>query len=188
MLAVKAGDTDAFEALYAKYARQIVRYMMQFVSAQARAEELAQDVFLQVYRARLRYTPRARFATWLYRIATNACLSELRRPEHRERIISVDAPDPFSDRERGLDLPDPEAAEGERETLGQEVRERIRVLLDTLPPQQRAALLLARSEGLSYEEVAASLDCSVSAVKSLVHRATVSLRDGLRTHLGTEDA
>jgi RNA polymerase sigma-70 factor, ECF subfamily len=183
MLAVQAGDPGAFQELYNKYARQMVRFAMQFVGSQARAEELGQDVFLQVFRARRRYQPRARFATWLFRIATNACLTEVRRPEHRSRVESINAVDPASDRDVQVDLSDPAALEGETAALSQELRGRIRTLLERLPPQQRAALLLARTEGFSYEDVAASLDCSVSAVKSLIHRATVTLRDGLRDYL-----
>jgi len=184
MLAVQAGDSGAFQELYGKYSRQIVRFAMRFVGSQARAEELAQDVFLQVYRARRRYQPRARFATWLFRIATNTCLTELRRPEHRTRPESIDAPDPASDRDSGLELSDATAPEGEATVLSAELQGRVQTLLERLPPQQRAALLLARAEGFSYEDVAASLDCSVSAVKSLIHRATVTLRDGLKDYVG----
>src|SRR5437867_7693679 len=104
MLAVQAGNTAAFEELYSKYDRQVVRFAMQFVGSQARAEEITQDVFLQIYRARQRYQPQARFATWLYRIATNACLTDLRRPEHRSRTQSLDAPDPSGERDTPLEI------------------------------------------------------------------------------------
>lgn len=182
MLAAQAGDTDAFQQLYAKYARQIVRFAAQFCGSQARAEELAQDVFLQVYRARDTYEARARFSTWLFRIATNACLSEMRRPEHRAAATSLDAPDPDEDDSPSRDLRDTKAAEGESTALASEKREWVRRLLERLPPQQKAALLLARAEGFSYEEVAESLGSSVPAVKSLIHRATLALRDGMKRY------
>ncbi len=186
MLAVKAGDSAAFKELYGKYARQIVRYAMQFVQSQSRAEELAQDVFLQVYRARKSYEPRARFTTWLYRIATNTCLTEVRRPEHRVRMEPLGGTDPDDESERAGELADPRIADGEATAIASQVKERMQALLEGLPPQQKAALLLARVEGFSYEEIAESLSCSVSAVKSLVHRATVAMRDGLGDILGTE--
>lgn len=186
MLAAQAGDTEAFQQLYAKYSRQIVRFALQFCGSQARAEELAQDVFLQVYRARASYEARARFSTWLFRIATNACLSEMRRPEHRSPAASLDAADADGEDEGTRDLPDPEAAEGESASLASEKRTLVRRLLADLPPQQHAALLLARAEGFSYDEVAESLGVSVPAVKSLIHRATVSLRQGMQRYQSGE--
>lgn len=179
MLAVQRGDRAAFEQLFEKYVRGVVGFAAQFVGTRARAEELAQDVFLQVYRARARYAPRARFATWLYRMVTNACLSEVRRADYRSRIQAAN-------QGRGHNPDDPlpalEAAtrSSEDALMSQEALDRLRAALDDLPPQQRAALLLARVEGLSYDEVAVALSCSVSAIKSLIHRATVTLRDRMQ--------
>jgi RNA polymerase sigma-70 factor (ECF subfamily) len=177
MLAVQRDERGAFETLFRKYARQLVGFARQFVGSQARAEELVQDVFLQVYRTRRQYVPRARFATWLYRIATNACLSEVRRGEYHGRLVPLDPPE--QDDEAPVQLADPGARTGEDLVLSREAVEKITGVLGALPPQQRAALLLARAEGWSYEEVAESLGCSLSAVKSLIHRATVTLRDQL---------
>jgi RNA polymerase sigma-70 factor (ECF subfamily) len=176
MLAVQRGDRSAFEQLFEKHVRGVVGFAAQFVGARARAEELAQDVFLQVYRTRARYLPRARFTTWLYRMVTNACLSEVRRADHRSRSRALDDSANRSIDELGS-LTDGATRSSEDALLSQESLDRLRTVLDTLPPQQRAALLLARVEGLSYEEVAEALSCSVSAVKSLIHRATVTLRD-----------
>jgi len=187
MLAAQAGDTAAFQHLYEKYGRQIVRFARQFCGSQARAEELAQDIFLQVYKARASYEARARFSTWLFRVATNACLSEMRRPEHRTRTASLDAVEEDEEGERRLELPDPEAPEGEAAALASEKRARLRRLLAQLPPQQRVALLLARAEGFSYDEVAENLGVSVPAVKSLIHRGTVALRDGMRRYESGDD-
>lgn len=175
MLAVQRGDTSAFQQLFEKYIAQVVGFAAQFVGIRARAEELAQDVFLQIYRTRARYVPRARFKTWLYRMVTNACLSELRRGDYRGRVQSLDHPPAtHGDDPQLLETP---TRSSEDVLLGQEVVSRLQSALAELPPQQRAALLLARVEGLSYEEVAAALETSVSAVKSLVHRATVSMRE-----------
>ncbi|GIW40588.1 MAG: RNA polymerase sigma24 factor [Candidatus Binatia bacterium] len=187
MLAVQAGNEEAFRRLYRKYARALVRYAMHFVGSQARAEEVAQDVFLHAFRARSSYRPKARFATWLYRIATNACLSELRKPEHRDTsFLELDG-NP-GDRENRVDLPDPRSRDPEDDVSAVELRSRILSALRTLPPQQRAALLLARAEGFSYEEVAEALGTTVSAVKSLVHRATVRMRTELADVLSEKTA
>jgi RNA polymerase sigma-70 factor (ECF subfamily) len=175
MLAVQRDDRGAFEALFRKYGRQLVGFARQFVGSHARAEELVQDIFLKIYHSRQRYVPRARFATWLYRIATNQCLSEVRRGEYHGRMISLDPSEDEND--APLQIADPEARSSEDLMLGREAADKIRGVLESLPPQQRAALLLARAEGFSYDEVAETLGCSVSAVKSLVHRATVTLRD-----------
>jgi RNA polymerase sigma-70 factor (ECF subfamily) len=111
-------------------------------------------------------------------MVTNACLSELRRPEHRARVRSLDRPL----RDSADDPPpiaEPSTPSSEEAALGHEAVKELQAAVAQLPPQQRAALLLARANGLSYEEVALSLSCSVSAVKSLIHRATVTLREQL---------
>jgi len=177
MLAAQRDDEGAFEALFRKYGRQLAAFARQFVGSHARAEELVQDVFLHIYQTRHRYAPRARFATWLYRIATNACLSEVRRGEYRGKVTSLEPPD--TDDGPAPQIADAEARTGEEILLSRESGQRIQAVLAALPAQQRAALLLARVEGFSYEEVAESLNCSLSAVKSLVHRATVTVRDRL---------
>jgi RNA polymerase sigma-70 factor (ECF subfamily) len=180
MLAVQQGDEAAFHRLFEKHVGGVIGFAMQFVGNRARAEELAQDVFLQIFRTRSRYAPRARFKTWLYRMVTNACLSELRRPEHRVRLQPLDPP-------AGEQMDDPRASvevpgrSGEEMALDREAVDRLRAAVAELPAQQRAALLLARVNGLSYDEVAASLSCSVSAVRSLIHRATVTLREQMRS-------
>ena len=178
MLAVQRGDDSAFRQLFEKHVGGLVGFAVQFVGVRARAEELAQDVFLQVYRMRMRYAPRARFATWLYRMLTNACLTEMRRVEYRVRVQPVEGrPAVGDDPASALDTLTPSAEDA---LLSRESLDSMQRGLGALPPQQRAALLLARVEGMSYEEVAATLSCSVSAVKSLIHRATVSLRERVR--------
>jgi RNA polymerase sigma-70 factor (ECF subfamily) len=180
MLAVQRGDDAAFEALFRKYVRQVVRFSLSFVGSYARAEELAQEAFVRVYRTKSRYQPSARFSTWLYRIVTNLCVSDARRAEHRFMAavprVREGGDEPAV--EVG-DLPDETTQTGEEYLLAQEDLHRIRGALERLPPQQRAALLLARVEGLSYDEVAQSLGSSVSAVKSLIHRATSTMRNEL---------
>jgi RNA polymerase sigma-70 factor (ECF subfamily) len=179
MLAVQHNDATAFRQLFDKHAAGVVGFAMQFVGSKARAEELAQDVFLRLYRHRGRYMPRARFTTWLYRMVTNACITELRRAEHRVGSYSMDE-GRTADTQGPPELPDRTAISGEDAVLQQERLQSLKHVLNDLPAQQRAALLLARVEGMSYDEVGVSLGCSVAAVKSLIHRATVTLRDRLR--------
>jgi RNA polymerase sigma-70 factor (ECF subfamily) len=173
MLAVQQDSRDAFDVLFRKYVGPVVAFASSYVGSRARAEELAQDAFVQLYRARSQYQPRARFKTFLYRIVTNVCLSEVRRAHYRQEVTELP-------QERLAEIAESDARSGEEELVLQEDVDSMRRAVRALPPQQRAALLLARIEGMSYEEVARSLACSVSAVKSLIHRATVSLREQLR--------
>lgn len=183
MLRFRAGDERAFRELFQKHGRAIVNFAYNFVGSRPRAEELAQDVFLQVYRAGARYEPNAKFTTWLYRIATNACLNEVRRPERRYRMRPLERETDSGDERAEISLPDPAALPGESILAGRELESRIRVVLAALPENQRAALIMSRVDGLSYREVADALECSESAVKSLVFRATATLRRELQEFL-----
>jgi RNA polymerase sigma-70 factor (ECF subfamily) len=178
MLAVQRGEMAAFRELFDKHVAGAIGFATQFVGSRARAEELIQDVFLQLYRTRSRYAPRARFKTWLYRMVTNACLSEMRRADYRAGRDAHPPPGESTD-PRGC-APEATARSTEDAVLGQEALRRMQIVLDALPPTQRAALLLVRAEGFSYDDVAKTLSCSLPAVKSLVHRATVSLRERLK--------
>ncbi len=178
MVAFQAGDESAFRALFEKYGRSMVGYCNHFVRDPARAEELAQDVFLNLHRSAARYQPSARFKTFLYRIASNLCLNELRRGEHgarRELDRSPHGVEEASD----LDAFPADVADPEQVAVGTALEKAFRELLVRLPEKQRAALVMARLEGLSYEEIADVLGTTVSAVKSLVHRATVAAANAL---------
>jgi RNA polymerase sigma-70 factor (ECF subfamily) len=181
MLAFRDGDESAFDGLFQRWAGPLLRYLERMVSDTATAEELVQEAFLRVHRARERYTPEARFSTWLYRIATNLALNELRRParqarhERYERSGEDDAP-----LELAAEAVEPEAlADARRAGAALAVR------LAALPERQRAALWLTAVEGLSYAEVARSLETTEKSVKALVHRARASLA---AARLGTEGA
>jgi len=171
MLAFRAGDADAFDALFRRWAGPLLRYLTRMLRDAAAAEELVQEVFIRVHGARERYTADARFSTWLYRIATNLALNELRRPRRRD-------PHPSADAEGGPVLAAggaaPDALAHARRLSEQVERE-----LQTLPENQRAALWLAAVEGLSYAEVASALDVTEKAVKALVHRARATLASRL---------
>jgi RNA polymerase sigma-70 factor (ECF subfamily) len=170
MLAFQRGDEGAYRTLFERHARAMVAFCHHFVRDAARAEELAQDVFVNVYRAKDRYQPSARFKTYLYRVASNLCLNELRRPERAARATSGRGEDGPPDPD---DLASP-AASPEEMARGRALERAVRDMLAALPEKQRTALVLCRFEGLSYEEIAEVLGASLPAVKSLIHRATVS--------------
>jgi RNA polymerase sigma-70 factor (ECF subfamily) len=175
MLAFQRGDEGAFRTLYERYAPAMFRFCHHFVRNAARAEELAQDVFLNVYRARERYRPSARFQTFLYRVASNHCLNEVRRGTH-ERPAHTSPEEPEVDAVDAL----PSGDAGPEEIVrARALESAVQALLARLPEKQRAALVLCRFEGLAYEEIAQVLETTVSAVKSLVHRATVAAAGAL---------
>lgn len=171
MLAFQRGDAAAFRALFERHARAMVAFCRHFVRDAARAEELAQDVFVKLHEGARRYRPDARFKTFLYRIASNHCLNELRRGEYASRARASPASEVRTG--AGEDLPSRDATPLE-EAEGRALEAAVRELLDRLPDTQRAAFVLCRFEGLSYQEIAETLGTSVPAVKSLVHRATVT--------------
>jgi RNA polymerase sigma-70 factor (ECF subfamily) len=182
MLRVQAGDESAYRDLFAKFAPRILQYVRRLVGSEARAEEVTQDVFVQVFRFRLRYRPDARFATWLYTIATNLCLNELRRPERQLRVDLWDRPGDEPDAE-GPPLPDPAAIDPEVGVATRELARAIERAVGELPPKQRAALLLSRQDGLAYRDVGEALGISEGAVKALLFRATHALKARLREHM-----
>lgn len=187
MVAFQSGDESAFRTLFEKHGRAMVAFCNHFVRDGARAEELAQDVFLKLHRSASRYRPTARFRTFLYRIASNHCLNELRRGEYAaRRELERNAED------RG-EPADPDSVAGSARNpeellvasaLGRAVQE----LLARLPEKQRAAFVLARFEGLSYGEIADVLETTVPAVKSLVHRATLAAAAALASYAPAEEA
>jgi RNA polymerase sigma-70 factor (ECF subfamily) len=172
MLALRAGDASAFDALFRRWSAPLLRFLERMLRDAASAEELVQEVFLRVHRARDRYAPEARFSTWLYRIATNLALNELRRPRRRE-------PHRSTDEEGGSELA-AEAAAPEAVVDARRMGARVERELARLPEKQRAALCLTAVEGLSYAEVAEALEVSEQAVKALVHRARSALAERLR--------
>jgi RNA polymerase sigma-70 factor (ECF subfamily) len=181
MLRVKEGDREAFRTLFERHAAAIARFAGGFVGSSARADELAQEVFLQVYRTRDRYEPRARFSTWLYTIAHNLCLNEVRRHDYRTRVDLAGAG--AADDAPAWDPGDPEAAEGESYSAQRELEARVAALVAELPEAQRTALILSRVEELRYQQIGEILGCSEQAVKSLIFRATQRLKAGLKGYL-----
>jgi RNA polymerase sigma-70 factor (ECF subfamily) len=183
MLRVREGDEDAFRDLFRKHCPHVLRFVRRHVGEGAIADELVQDVFTQMYRARGRYRPDARFTTWLYTIALNICRNERRRPEHQLRV-RPDKEDAQSGADPILDPIDDAAPTAEEVVAGQELEDRIQAALQRLPEKQRSALLLSRVDGLAYRDVASVLGCTEGAVKALLFRATQTLKRDLLTLVG----
>src|SRR5258708_30478793 len=174
-----AADSAAYEYLVNKFHRPMIAFMYRMSRNQALAEELAQEVFLRVYRSRKSYAAEAKFTTWLYRIATNLAVNHARdnKVERSGRVVSLDEPD----EETGttLDVADP-ALNVEQQILHRERLVAIKKQITALPAKQRAAVLLHKYQGMDYREIAAVLKLSESATKSLLFRAYEALRARLK--------
>jgi RNA polymerase sigma-70 factor (ECF subfamily) len=184
MLRVKQGDAAAFTALVDKYKQPIMNLAFRTVRDATEAEDLAQNVFVQVFRSAHRYKSSAKFSTWLFTIARNLCLNEIRR-RTRHPAESLDAPQPERVESWVQQFPDRKAM-GPTETLLQgELSDLVEQALAELPENQRTAILLCRQEELSYEAIAGVLGCSLSATKSLIHRGRETLKQKLKPYLRT---
>ncbi|MFQ5778329.1 MAG: RNA polymerase sigma factor [Terriglobia bacterium] len=182
MLRLKAGHKDAFDVLVGKYRTPVIHFLYRIVHEPALAEELAQEVFLRVYRARTRYQPRARFSTWMFRIATNVGLNALRDGRmRRARETSMHEDHKLEGAVAAAAHPAPTA---EETMLEAERSRQIRQAVEALPEKQRLAVLMHKYQELDYSEIADVLDCSESALKSLLFRAYETLRVRLRPLLG----
>jgi RNA polymerase sigma-70 factor, ECF subfamily len=181
MLDVKAGDDASFDFLLRKYRSPLVNYLYRMVRDTATAEDLAQEVFLRVYRTRKQYVPSAKFTTWLFRIATNLALNSVRDSRYRKLEVALDAP--AGEDEAPRELPAPEMRIDEH-MIERGRAEFIRRAVGALPEKQRAAVLLHKYEEMDYAEIAKILDCSESALKSLLFRAYENLRVQLAPLVG----
>jgi RNA polymerase sigma-70 factor (ECF subfamily) len=176
MLDVKAGDERSFELLLRKYRTPVINFLYRMVRDSAIAEDLAQEVFLRVYRARQEYAPSAKFTTWMFRIATNLALNALRDNRYRQLEISMDQPVETNESEQpALEVAD-RTPTAEQQLVARTRTELIRNAINVLPEKQRAAVLLHKYQELDYGEIAKILGCSESALKSLLFRAYETLR------------
>ena len=179
MLRVREGDDAGFNLLVQKYHKPIVHFMFRMVHNQAVAEELAQEVFLRVYRSRQTYRAEARFTTWLYRIATNLGVNHARdtKYERTAQNVYLDQPDP----ETGTtpDVADAKATVEQKMVRDERMRA-IRQHVMALPERQRTAVLMHKYQGLDYKQIGEVLKLSESATKSLLFRAYQTLRERLK--------
>ena len=184
MLKVRRGNRAAFEELVVKYQRPVLNTVYRSLGDATEAEDLAQNVFVQVWKSRDRYKPTAKFSTWLFTIVRNMCLNEVRR-RTRHAADSLDKPvaDASDGSESPWQIPDQRAKPPSEEVMAGELRKRVDAALAALPETQRTAMLLLRHQNMSYEDIAKVLCCSLSATKSVIHRARAMLRDQLKPYL-----
>lgn len=179
MLRVKAGDDGAFNYLVDKFRRPMISFMYRMTHNSATAEDLAQEVFLRVYRSRAGYSADAKFTTWLYRIATNLAVNHARDTRHERPEVTVNIDE--SDEETGLtvDVPDT-SINAEQGILQRERLAAIRKHVEALPERQRLAVLMHKYQNMDYKQIAEVLHLSESATKSLLFRAYETLREKLK--------
>jgi RNA polymerase sigma-70 factor, ECF subfamily len=189
MLRVKRGDREAFAELVDKYKQPVMNFVYRSLRDETEAEDLAQNAFLQVYKSRSRYKQTAKFSTWLFTIARNLCLNELRR-RYRHPAESIEETQIENESREGAtqrQYEDKSQMAPQEKLLHGELAQKIEEALAELPENQRSAILLCRQDELSYEEIADILDCSLSATKSLIHRGRETLKEKLKRYLSTGD-
>ena len=179
MLELRAGNMAGFDYLIQKYRKPIVNFMYRMVHNQAVAEELAQEVFLRVYRSRETYRAEARFSTWLYRIATNLGVNPARDTRHERNASTIYLDEPDSETGTTPDVADSTTG-AEASMLHRERLNAIRQHVLALPERQRTAVLMHKYEGMDYKQIGDVLKLSESATKSLLFRAYQTLREKLK--------
>lgn len=188
MLDVKAGDEVSFELLLHKYRTPLVNFLARMVRDRGVAEELAQEVFLRVYRARKEYQPSAKFTTWMFRIASNLALNSLRDGRHRRMEISMHQTVEIGD-DGAVNWEVADRRPGvEQELIARDRAAVVQRAIAQLPEKQRAAVLLHKYQELDYDEIAGILECSEAALKSLLFRAYETLRVELAPMVGQPKA
>ena len=185
MLRVKRGDLTAFTTLVEKYKQPVINLVARTIRDETEAEDVAQNVFIQVYKSASRYTVSAKFTTWLFTIARNLCLNEIRR-RSRHPNDSLDAAPPYAeDDQPARQFEDTQACPPDTAATQAELEQKVEEALADLPENQRTAILLYQRQEMSYEEIAEVLDCSLSSVKSLIFRGREVLKDRLKPYLRT---
>jgi len=182
MLRVKQGDWAAFTELVEKYKQPVMNLVYRMLHDATEAEDLAQVVFLQVHKSAHRYEVSSKFSTWMFTIARNLCLNEIRR-RSRHPADSLDVPHPDREDQPLQQYADRKTFSPPESLLHGELEQKIEEALAELPENQRTAILLCRGEELSYEDIASVLGCSLSATKSLIHRGRETLKQKLKPYL-----
>jgi len=181
MLGFRDGDEKAFATLIRRFQDRVLGLAYRYLGDRDAAEDLAQEAFLRVYKARERYEPRAKFSTWLYRIVVNLCLNELRWRRGKKALALAVSTETSSN--LNIELADEAEREPHEALEDAELALKIQEIIADLPENQRIAILLNKYEGLSYQEVADAMETSVMAVKSLLTRARVKIKERLLPYL-----
>lgn len=187
MLAAQTGDAFAFEELMARNQARVCAFLQRFVGNLQSAEDLTQEVFMRVYKHRDSYRPEARFSTWLYRVAHNVAFNSLRAKNRRPELLFGGASGDGASSSLGFVVEENILAQSgatpTRSVARLELQAVVRAAVDALGPRQREALLLARFEGMSYQEIADVMKLTPKAVKSLLCRARLNLRAALEPYV-----
>lgn len=184
MLAVQAGDAEAFEELVRRYQPRLATVMRYQLRSEAQVEDLVQEVFLRVFRARKSYQPSARFATWIYQIAHNVARNARRTLARRKEVLLAPRPDDSQSMNTLEQMAQAASSIMPTRQLDRtEASQAVQAALQTLGDRQRMAMLLCKFEGMSYDEIATIMDLSLPAVKSLINRGRTSLRDALAPYV-----
>jgi RNA polymerase sigma-70 factor (ECF subfamily) len=181
MLRVKTGDQSAFDYLVQKYRRSMVSFMYRMARNSAAAEDLAQEVFLRVYRSRDSYEASAKFTTWLYRIATNLAVNHARDTRHERPEVTVSLDEPDEESGTTLELSDGKLT-AEQSMVQRERMMAIRQKVEALPELQKMAVIMHKYQQMDYKQIAEVLKKSESATKSLLFRAYETLREQLKEY------
>jgi RNA polymerase sigma-70 factor (ECF subfamily) len=177
MVRIAKGDNDAFEILVNRHQTSVLNLIYRFIGDRTQAKDLAQEVFIRVWKSAKSYEPKAKFTTWIYKITTNLCINEL-KSARRRRWFSFHRPDEDSENSMEDSISDG-SPNAEELLLAKERNSQILDVLQNLPDNQRMALILKRYDDLSYQEISQILGCSVSAVESLLVRAKRTLQEKL---------
>jgi RNA polymerase sigma-70 factor (ECF subfamily) len=184
MLRVKRGDRAAFTELVEKWKQPVMNFIFSTLRDETEAEDVAQNTFVQVWKSRARYERTAKFSTWLFTIARNLCLNEIRR-RSRHPAESLEETHGETDDQPSRQYEDKNIALATENVLQGELAKKIEEALAELPENQRTAILLCRRDEVSYEEIAEILGCSLSATKSIIHRGREALKEKLKPYLQT---
>ena len=184
MLQVVAGDHSAFESLVTRYQNRLIGFFFHLVRDRTAAEDMAQEVFLRIFRSRERYTATARFSTWLFRIAHNLASNQKRGLARRREIpLASSAGTDHGNRPEEEILAEKSALLPTRQLDSRETQDIVRSALETLNERQKTAVLLHKFEGLSYQDIGEIMGLNVVAVKSLLSRARGKLKEALEDHI-----
>lgn len=178
MLAFQKGDESCFEKILNKYEKPLINFIYRFVGNQVDAEDLAQEVFLRIYKAKNNYKPKAKFTTWLYKIATDLSIDYQRK--RKVETVPLDRPVGTDEGEIVRETPDISQKTPDVLVEKEQVNKIIKSCLLSLPTNQRLAISLRVYENKSYKEISKILGCSISAVESLIFRARQNLKEKLR--------
>lgn len=183
MLSFQKGHELAFQELVERNHARVIGLIYRFIGDATDAEDLAQEVFLRIYRARQSYTPTAKFSTWMFRITANVSLNALRSRANRRDDVSIDQVADGAEGPRSV--MDPESPMPEQHLAQSEVQTQVREAIKALPEKQQIAVVLNKYEGMSYADIARTIGCSTMAVKSLLARARDNLKDRLMLYIST---